>query len=84
MQGAASNLVFYRLDSALAFQEQKAWHLTTGAELALWDEIRQLFYERVQVIRYGDLHGLRAMQVSVKALNEGIAFPCFHNIWLDR
>ena len=205
MQAAAGNPVFYRLDSALAFQEQKAWHLKTGVDhynkrnqerakqllreagyrgepirwvttkeyawmynialvtkqqleeigvnvdlqvvdwatlvqrrnnpqmydifstgmtlvpdptqhpylrcdwpgwtcdkdindrmdalrreadpkkrLALWDEIHQLFYERVPVIRYGDLLGLRAMQAYVKGFNEGMAFPRFHNVWLDR
>jgi ABC-type transport system substrate-binding protein len=52
--------------------------------LALWDEIHQLFYERVPVIRYGDLHGLRAMQAYVKGFNESVAFPRFHNVWLDR
>ena len=37
---------------------------------ALWEEVHRAFYERVPVIRYGDLFGLRAMQASVKGYNE--------------
>jgi hypothetical protein len=36
------------------------------------------------LIRYGDLHGLRATQAYVKGFNEGMAFPRFHNVRLDR
>ena len=32
MQAGAGNPLFYRLDSALSFQEQKAWHTKVGAE----------------------------------------------------
>jgi peptide/nickel transport system substrate-binding protein len=32
MQAGAGNPLFYRLDSALSFQEQKAWHSKVGAE----------------------------------------------------
>ena len=46
--------------------------------------MHRVFYERVPVIRYGDLFGLRAMQASVKGYNEKMAFPRFHNVWLDK
>jgi hypothetical protein len=52
--------------------------------MALWEEVHRFFYERVPVIRYGDLLGLRAMQASVKGFNESMAFPRFYNVWLDR
>jgi len=50
----------------------------------LWEEVHRTFYERVPVIRYGDLFGLRAMQASVKGYNEKMAFPRFYNVWLDK
>jgi len=52
--------------------------------MALWEEVHRVFYERVPVIRYGDLFGLRAMQASVKGYNEKMAFPRFYNVWLDK
>jgi len=51
---------------------------------ALWEDVHRVFYERVPVIRYGDLFGLRAMQASVKGYNEKMAFPRFYNVWLDK
>jgi peptide/nickel transport system substrate-binding protein len=51
---------------------------------ALWEEVHRTFYERVPVIRYGDLFGLRAMQATVKGFNEKMAFPRFYNVWLDK
>src|SRR4030095_13573664 len=51
---------------------------------ALWEEVNRTFYERVPVIRYGDLFGLRAMQATVKGFNEKMAFPRFYNVWLDK
>ncbi len=52
--------------------------------MALWEEVHRVFYERVPVIRYGDLFGLRAMQAYVKGYNEKMAFPRFYNVWLDK
>lgn len=51
---------------------------------AIWDEVHRLFYERVPVLRYGDLFGFRAMQASLKGFNEGMSFPRFHDVWIDR
>ena len=52
--------------------------------LALWEQMHKVFYEKVPVIRYGDLFGLRAMQATVKGFNEKMAFPRFYNVWLDK
>jgi peptide/nickel transport system substrate-binding protein len=51
---------------------------------ALWDEVNKRFYEYVPVIRYGDVFGFRAMQATVKGFNEGMSFPRFYNVWLDK
>jgi peptide/nickel transport system substrate-binding protein len=51
---------------------------------AVWEEVQKLFYEKVPVLRYGDLFGFRAMSASLKGFNEGMTFPRFHNVWLDK
>ena len=51
---------------------------------ALWEQMHRLFYEKVPSIRYGDLHGLRAMRKKVKGFNEKTERPRFYNVWLDR
>jgi hypothetical protein len=38
----------------------------------------------VPSIRLGDLHGLRAVQKTVKGLNEGTERPRFYNVWLEK
>ena len=44
----------------------------------------KLFYEKVPVIRYGDLHGLRAARKKLKGFNEKTERPRFYNVWLDK
>ena len=51
---------------------------------ALWEQQTRLWYEKVPSIRLGDLHGLRAMQKTVKGLNENTERPRFYNVWLER
>jgi len=50
----------------------------------LWVQQTRLFYEKVPVIRYGDLHGLRAARRTVRGFNENTDRPRFYNVWLDR
>jgi peptide/nickel transport system substrate-binding protein len=51
---------------------------------ALWEQQTRLFYEKVQVIRYGDLFGMRAASKKLRGLNERTERPRFYNVWLDR
>jgi peptide/nickel transport system substrate-binding protein len=51
---------------------------------ALWEQQTRLWYDRVPSIRLGDLHGLRAVQKTVKGLNESTERPRFYNVWLER
>ena len=37
---------------------------------ALWEQMHKAFYEKVPVIRYGDLFGLRATSKKLQGLNE--------------
>jgi hypothetical protein len=52
--------------------------------LALWERQTRLFYEKVPVIRYGDLFGLRAARKTVKGFNEKTERIRLYNVWLDR
>ncbi len=51
--------------------------------LALWKEVNQAFYEKVPVIRYGDLFGLRIMQKHLKNVQRLIR-PFFWNVWIEK
>src|SRR2546428_2953954 len=51
---------------------------------ALWEMQTRQFYEKVPVIRYGDLFGLRAMRTSMKGFNEKTERIRFYNVWLDK
>src|SRR5438128_505039 len=52
--------------------------------MALWEMQTRQFYEKVPVIRYGDLFGLRAMRTSMKGFNEKTERIRFYNVWLDK
>lgn len=68
--------------------------LTLNAQLAretdpkkryeLWVQMTKVFYEKVPVIRYGDLFGLRAASKTVKGFNEKTERPRFWGVWLDK
>jgi peptide/nickel transport system substrate-binding protein len=51
---------------------------------ALWEQMHQLWYEKVPSVRYGDLHGLRAAAKKMQGFNDRTERPRFHNVWLDR
>ena len=44
----------------------------------------RLFYEKVPVIAYGDLFGLRAARKTVKGFDEKTDRPRFYNVWLGK
>jgi peptide/nickel transport system substrate-binding protein len=50
---------------------------------ALWERQHRLFYEKVPVIRYGDLFGLRAASKRVKGFNEKTERIRMYNVWLE-
>ena len=63
---------------------RSGWSPIPRKRKALWNEVNKRFYEYVPVIRYGDVFGFRAMQATVKGFNEGMTFPRFYNVWLDK
>ena len=52
--------------------------------MALWEQQTRQFYEKVPVIRYGDLFGLRAMRTTVKGFNDKTERIRFYNVWLEK
>jgi peptide/nickel transport system substrate-binding protein len=50
---------------------------------ALWERQHRLFYEKVPVIRYGDLFGLRAASKKLKGFNERTERIRMYNVWLE-
>src|SRR5213594_634461 len=52
--------------------------------IALWEKQHRQFYEKVPVIRYGDLFGLRAARTTVKGFNEKTERIRFYNVWLEK
>jgi peptide/nickel transport system substrate-binding protein len=52
--------------------------------MALWEQQTRLFYEKVPVIRYGDLFGLRAARKTVKGFDESNERIRFYNVWLEK
>jgi peptide/nickel transport system substrate-binding protein len=51
---------------------------------ALWEQMHKVFYEKVPVIRYGDLFGLRAASKKLKDFNEKTERMRVYNAWLDK
>ena len=51
---------------------------------AIWEQQHRVFYEKVPVARYGDLHGLHAMRSHVKGYNDRLEWIRFQNVWLDK
>jgi peptide/nickel transport system substrate-binding protein len=51
---------------------------------ALWEQQTRTFYEKVPVIRYGDLFGLRAARKTVMGFNEKVERPRFWGVWLEK
>jgi len=47
-------------------------------------QMTKTFYDKVPVIRYGDLFGLRAMRKYVKGFNDKTERPRFWGVWVEK
>ena len=65
-------------------QSELARETDPKKRMALWEQQTRQFYEKVPVIRYGDLFGLRAMRNTVKGFNEKTERIRFYNVWLEK
>src|SRR3989454_1907182 len=71
-------------EDILKLQAELARETDPKKRMALWEAQTRQFYEKVPVIRYGDLFGLRAMRTSMKGFNEKTERIRFYNVWLDK
>src|SRR6266513_2056564 len=71
-------------EDILRLQAELARETDPKKRLALWEQQTRQFYEKVPVIRYGDLFGLRAIRNTVKGFNEKTERIRFYNVWLDK
>ncbi len=71
-------------EDILKLQDELAREMDPKRRFALWERQSRQFYEKVPVIRYGDLFGLRAARTTVKGFNEKTERVRFYNVWLDK
>ena len=71
-------------EDILTLQAELARETDPKKRMALWEKQTRQFYEKVPVIRYGDLFGLRAARNNVKGFNESTERIRFYNVWLEK
>jgi peptide/nickel transport system substrate-binding protein len=71
-------------EDILRIQAELARETDPKKRMALWEQQTRQFYEKVPVIRYGDLFGLRAARNTVKDFNEKTERVRFYNVWLEK
>jgi peptide/nickel transport system substrate-binding protein len=71
-------------EDILRIQHDLARETDHKKRFALWERQTRLFYEKVPVIRYGDLFGLRAVRNTVRGFNEKNERIRVYNVWLER
>ncbi len=65
-------------------QQELARETDPKKRMSLWEKQHRQFYEKVPVIRYGDLFGLRAARTTVKGFNDKTERIRFYNVWLEK
>jgi peptide/nickel transport system substrate-binding protein len=71
-------------EDILRIQAELARETDQKKRMALWEQQTRQFYDKVPVIRYGDLFGLRAMRNTVKGFNEKTERIRFYNVWIEK
>ncbi len=71
-------------EQSLKIQAELARETDPKKRVALWEQQTRLFYEKVPVIRYGDLFGLRAIRNTTKGFNEKTERIRFYNVWVEK
>jgi peptide/nickel transport system substrate-binding protein len=71
-------------EEILKLQAELARETDQKKRMALWEQQTRQFYDKVPVIRYGDLFGLRAMRNTVKGFNEKTERVRFYNVWIEK
>ena len=52
--------------------------------LAMWEQQTRQVYDKVPIIRYGDLAALRAARNTTKGFNERMGRVRFVNVWVEK
>lgn len=71
-------------EEIVSIQARLAAETDPKKRFALWEQQHRVFYEKVPVIRYGDLFGLRATRKTVKGFNEKTERIRVWGVWLDK
>ena len=71
-------------EDILKLQAELARETDQKKRQALWEQQTRQFYEKVPVIRYGDLFGLRAIRNTTKGFNEKTERVRFYNVWVEK
>src|SRR5215813_2069454 len=71
-------------EDILRIQSELARETDPKKRMTLWEQQTRQFYEKVPVIRYGDLFGLRSARNTVKDFNEKTERVRFYNVWLEK
>jgi peptide/nickel transport system substrate-binding protein len=71
-------------EDILKVQAELARETDPKKRMALWEQQTRQFYEKVPVIRYGDLFGLRAARNAMKGFDESNERIRFYNVWLEK
>jgi peptide/nickel transport system substrate-binding protein len=71
-------------EEIVGIQTQLARESDPKKRAALWQQQHKVFYEKVPVIRYGDLFGLRAIRATTKGFDEKTERIRVWGVWLDK
>jgi peptide/nickel transport system substrate-binding protein len=71
-------------EDILKLQAELARETDVKKRQALWEQQTRQFFEKVPVIRYGDLFGLRAIRNTTKGFNEKTERIRFYNVWVEK
>jgi hypothetical protein len=52
--------------------------------MAMWEQQTRQVYEKVPIIRYGDLAALRATRNTTKGFDEKMGRVRFVNVWVEK
>jgi peptide/nickel transport system substrate-binding protein len=71
-------------EDILRLQTDMAREVDPKKRMAMWEQQTRQVYEKVPVIRYGDLFGLRAIRNTTKGFNEKTERIRFYNVWVEK
>src|SRR6267143_5046559 len=71
-------------EDILKLQAERAREIDPKKRMAMWEQQTRQVYEKVPVIRYGDLAGLRAIRNTTKGFDEKMQRIRFYNVWVEK